>query len=149
MGKNIGNGYGLYTSTTEPTSPKDIAEYDLVGFATDLSLSRSRNQIESSNKDSGADAEYEAGRRDQQVSGTFFGDIVHGNDAGQDNIETVFEDSAGDPIYWLITDNITGHVQYYGQANPSQFDLSFPDEGMVQVEATLQVDGGMTRDAVT
>lgn len=149
MGKDVGNGYGLYTATSEPSNPEDISEYDLTGFGSDLNLSRSRNMIESSNKDSGADSEYEAGRRDQQLSGTFFLDTEHDNDAGQANLEDRFEDSSGDPVYWLISDNVTGHVQYYGEGLPSQFDLSFPDEGMVQVDVTLQVSGGMTRDAVT
>lgn len=149
MGKDIGNGYGLYTSTTEPSTPQDIGEYDLAGFGTDLNLSRSRNQIDASNKDSGADSEYEAGRRDEQVSGTFFKDITHDNDAGQANIEDQLEDASGGSLWWLISDNVTDHVQYYGEAKPSQFDISFPDEGMVQIDVTLQVTGGSTRDAVT
>lgn len=149
MAKEIGNGYGLYLTDASPTTPEDISEYDLVGFATGLTLSNSRNQIDASNKDSGADSEFESGRRTQEITGTFYRDVSDGGNAGQEHIETQINDSSGSSVWWLITDNVTGHVQHYGEAKPSQFDLDFPDEGMIAVDATLQVTGSVTRDAVT
>lgn len=149
MSKDIGNGFGLYVSASNPTTPEDISEYDLVGFSTGLSKSNSRNMIDASNKDSGADSEFESGRRTQEISGTFYADVEDGGNAGQETIQTAINDSSGSSIWWLITDNVTGHVQYHGESKPSQFDLDWPDEGMVQVDATLQVTGPQTRVAVT
>lgn len=149
MAKDIGNGFGLYVSATSPGTPEDIGEYNLVGFATGLSLSNSRNMIDASNKDSGADSEFESGRRTKEVSGTFYADVEDGANAGQDALKTAIDDSSGASIWWLITDNVTGHTQHYGEAKPSQFDLDFPDEGMVEIDATLQVTGSVTDVAVT
>jgi hypothetical protein len=149
MSKDIGNAFGLYTAATEPTTPEDIAEYNLVGFATALSYSNSRNMIDASNKDSGADSEFESGRRTKEVSGTFYADVADGGNAGQEVIETAINDAVGDSVWWLITDNVTGNVQHYGEAKPSQFDLDYPDEGMVEIDTTLQVTGPATRAAVT
>ena len=149
MSKDIGNGFGLYVSDTSPSTPEDIGEYDLVGFSTALSLANSRNMIDASNKDSGSDSEYESGRRTKEISSTFYADVEDGSNAGQEAIETAIDDSDGSSIYWLITDNVTNHVQHYGEAKPSQFDLDYPDEGMVEIDCTLQVDGPTTRAAVT
>lgn len=149
MSKDIGNGFGLYVASTEPTTPENISEYDLVGFSTGLSLSNSRNMIDASNKDSGADSEYESGRRTKELTGTFYADVADGGNAGQETIETAQEDASGASVWWLITDNVTGHSQRHGEAKPSQFDLDYPDEGMVEVDVTLQVTGPTTKVAVT
>lgn len=148
MSKNVGNDYGLYLVTAEPTAKSDIDEYDLVGFATELQFTRSRNMIDASNKDSGEDSEFIAGRRTSEISSTFYADETHENDAGQAALEQALESKEG-TLYWLITNNELGSVQYYGEAKPSQFDLSMPDEGMIAVECTLQVTGAVTREAVT
>lgn len=139
----------MYVSGTQPATPGDIGEYDVAGFSTNLSFSRTRNMVDASNKDSGDDSEFEAGRRTSTITGTFFADITDDADAGQAAIETAINDADGNLVYWLITDNILGNRQYHGSALPSQFDLSWPDEGMVQIEVTLQVTGSFATEAVT
>lgn len=149
MSKEIGNGYGLYVSATDPTNPAEISEYDLVGFATALTYTNSRNMIDASNKDSGADSEFESGRRTKEVSGTFYADVADGGNAGQETLQTAIDDSSGSSVWWLISDNVTGNTQHHGESKPSQFDIDYPDEGMVEVDATLQVTGPTTKVAVT
>lgn len=153
MGKGIGNGFGLYVSAEAPTngSEGDISEYDLVGFDKDLNFPTSRNMIDASDKDSGGDSEFKPGRRTRTVDGTFNWDEVFDNDAGQKVLkDSVDADTESDALlYFLITDNVTGNEQTYGQGYCSSFDRSFPDEGMTEISATIQVDGAVTTQAVT
>lgn len=152
MSKGIGNGFGLYLTQTDPSAgPGDITNYDLAGFDKDLTFPRSRNMIDASDKDSGADSEYEPGRRDATVEGTFNRDLAFENDAGQAHAITAYEadTKANSKVWWLVTDNVVGNVQWYGEGFVSQADESFPDEGMAELSVTIQVSGSVTRQAVT
>ena len=150
MPKDIGNDYGLYlASGTAPSTPGDPTEYDLAGFATDLNKSTSRNQIDASNKDSGADSEFIPGRRTREISTTFYKDTEFEGNAGQQHIEDTINDAVGGKVYYVITNETTGDVMYFGEANPSQFDVTLNDESMIAVDATLQVTGAETDEAAS
>jgi len=149
MGKGKGTDHGLYVSSTQPASGNegDVAEYDLVGFGKDLSLSTDRNMIETSDKDTGSDSTFVAGRRSEEISHTVNGDKTEGADPGQDTLLTALRDTAGDAVYFLITDNVTGNRQWYGKLIPSSGEWTFPDEDLVEIDLTLQITGAVTTQA--
>lgn len=151
MGKGKGTDHGLYVSDTAPAggSEGDITEYDLVGFGKDLGYSIDRDMIETSDKDTGSDSTYVGGRRTQEITQTVNGDKTDGGDAGQETILDKINDTAGDVVYFLITDNVSGNKEWYGQAIPSAAEWSFPDEELVELDLTLQITGGVTVQAST
>lgn len=150
MSKKIGNGYALYVTATDPSGGEgDIGSYDVVGFAKDHNFSRSRNMIDASDKDSGADSEFKPGRRTQTLDGTTNRDVADGNDAGQEALEAAYEADTEDAslLYFLLTNNVVGDTEYYGKAFVSQLDVSFPDEGMIETSFTFQCTDVVTRQA--
>lgn len=152
MSKGKGNGTGLYLTQTDPSAgPGDITNYDLVGFSKNLSYPSSRNMIDASDKDSDSDSEFEPGRRSRTIDGTFNYDLADGGDTGQGHAKTSFEadSESAAKLYWLITDNVTGNIQHYGEGYCSNHEISYPDEGMAEVSLTIQVTGAVTDQAVT
>lgn len=148
MGKDKGTDFGLYVNSSDPGSGYgDITNYDLVGFGQDLGLSIDRDMIESSDKDEGDDATFVGGRRTQEITHTVNGDITDGNDVGQDTILSALNDSTGAKVWFLITDNVSGNIQWYGTFIPANAEWTFPDQGMVEIDLTLQITGAVTKQA--
>lgn len=149
MGKGKGTDHGLYVSSTAPAggSETDITQYDLVGFGKDLGLSIDRDMIETSDKDTGSDSTFVGGRRTQEISQTVNGDKTDGGDAGQETILDALQDTAGDVVYFLITDNVAGNKAWWGKFIPSSGEWTFPDEDLVEIDLTLQITGAVTVEA--
>lgn len=154
MPKDQGQDYALYVSKTAPAdgSKGDPSEYDLVGFAAENSISIDRELIEAANKESGGDMEYVSGRRTPTIEGTFHLDVQYGNNAGQQaildelNKDSSSDDSA-DELYFLLTDNVTGHTQFYGVCLTETAEVTMPDQDMIELSTTLQVQNGVTIEA--
>ena len=155
MPKDQGQDYALYASKAAPTdgAEGDPTEYDgLVGFATENSISVDRELIEAANKESGGDMEHVTGRRTPTIEGTFFLDVQYDNDAGQQAILDELNKDPGDSasteqIYFLLTDNVTGHVQFYGVCLTETAEITMPDQDMIELSVTLQVQNGVTIEA--
>ena len=151
MPKDQGSDFALYLSPDDPGDGNrgKISQYDLVGFATENSLSFDRNLVESADKETGGDMTYVTGRRTQTVEGTFHFDVQEGNDSGQKDIYENIQQNSNERMWFLLTDNVTGHVQFYGQCFTESMEVSFPDQDMIELSATLQVHEGVTIQAVT
>lgn len=146
MSKGVGNSHGLYLANSEPSTPYDPADYEQLGFSTDLSFPRALNLIDASDKDSEKDSEYRAGRRNRTVEGTVFRNVAYQDDAGQQILEAKYNATAP-RLWWLITDIIDGNALHYGEGFVSQADVALPDEGIIEMSVTIQVTGIVTRDA--
>jgi hypothetical protein len=151
MGKDQGTDYALYLSDDDPGSNNygSINQYEIVGFATENSLNFDKNLIESADKDTSGDMTYVSGRRTPTVEGTFHLDVQQGNDAGQQNIFNNIQKDTNERLFFLLTDNVVGNLQFYGECYTESMELTFPDQDMIELSATLQVHGGVTIDAVT
>jgi hypothetical protein len=149
MPKDQGQDYALYATTSEPSSggKGDPTNYDLVGFATENSISIDRELIEAANKESGGDMEYVTGRRTPTIEGTFMLDVQDGNDTGQETLLDNIQDDTDSTVYFLLTDNVTGHTQFYGECLTESAEVTMPDQDMIELSATLQVQGGVTIQA--
>jgi len=152
MPKGKGEDYSLYVSTSEPATATDISNYNLIGFAMDHNLNLSQDLIEAADKDTGGDMEYVPGRREQTVEGTFHLEKTHGSTDGDQGQEVLFDNvqntTSGDELYFLLTDNVTGHRQYHGRGIVEELDITFPDQDMIEVSLTFQIAGGITRTSV-
>lgn len=146
MPKDQGQAYALYLSDTldDSADPSLASNYSLVGFATENSISIDRELIEAANKESGADMEYVTGRRTPTVEGTFFLDVEKGSDQGQDLLMTEVQRDATDVLNFLLTDDISGHIQFYGDCLTETLEVTMPDQDMIELSATLQVQSGVT-----
>lgn len=152
MAKGKGEDYLLYLSEDDPGSNnyQDVNEYDLIGCALEHNLAFSRDLIEAANKDTAGDMEYIPGRREQTIEGTFHLDREYAKDSGQESLwNNIQENTTEDHVWFLLTDNITGNQEYWGKALVEDLDVSFPDQDMIEIDATLQVDGGLSRAAVS
>lgn len=151
MPKDQGQDFALYLSGDDPGTGNygKVTQYELVGFATEHSLSIDRNLVESADKSTGGDMEYVTGRRTGTIEGTFHLDVQHQNDKGQDNIWTNIQNDSNERLFFLLTDNVIGHVQWYGEVYTESIEMTMPDQEMIELTTTLQVHGGITQDAVT
>jgi hypothetical protein len=147
MPKDQGTDYGLYLAQSQPGDVSTIAGYNLVGFATEHSLNFDKNLIESADKDTSGDMTYVSGRRTPTVEGTFHLDVQEGNDAGQQDIYENIQKDTNSRLYFLLTDDVAGHLQFYGECYTESMELTFPDQDMIELSATLQVHGGVTIEA--
>lgn len=147
MSKDLGTDFKLYTALSSPSTPEDETDtaYDLVGFATELSLDPSREMIESADKDSGQDMEIIPGRRDFEISGTFNLEKTHDQTAeGQEDLwDSLLQDNTA--VYFLLTTGITGDQVFYGQGYVTALTVNAPDQDMLTIEVTIRVDGGISR----
>lgn len=146
MAKDQGQNYSLYLTDDlgDSADPKLASNYELVGFATENSISIDRELIEAANKDSGADMEYVTGRRTPTVEGTFFMDVEKGTDNGQDLVMTEVQRDATDVLNFLLSDDISGHIQFFGDCLTETLEVTMPDQDMIELSATLQVQNGVT-----
>lgn len=151
MPKDQGTDYALYLSDDDPGTGNygSISQYVLVGFATENSISIDKNLVESADKSTDGDMTYVSGRRTPTIEGTFHLDVQQGNDSGQQNIFDNIQKDSNERLFFLLTDNVTGHLQFYGEAFTENMEITFPDQDMIELSATLQVHGGVTIDAVT
>ncbi len=144
MAKNLsGRDYLVYAGTTEPTSAIDAgdANYSLVGKAMDISISRSRNAIDTSTKDDGDGSSFIAGRKNESVS--ISGLFDHTEDAGYTKLSDAFEASNG-TVYFLVTSTNTGDTEWYGSGVITDLSTSFADESASSFTASIQVNGTIT-----
>lgn len=148
MPKDQGQDYALYLADSAPSDRTTPTGYDLVGFATENSISIDRELIEAANKDSGGDMEYVTGRRTPTIEGTFHLDVEDGADAGQQSILTEIQRDATDVLNFLLSDNVSGHIQFYGECLTESVEITMPDQDMIELSTTLQVQGGVTIGAV-
>jgi hypothetical protein len=154
MPKDIGQDFAVYLSGSSPTSGSEgsTGEYDLVGFSTEDSLNIDRDLIESADKgdSTGPDTDmtYVAARRTSTVEATVHKDTQYGSNAGQqlvlDNINGA---SANDDVWFLLTDDVAGHIQFYGKGKIENAELTLGDQEMIEMSLTLQVDGSLTIQA--
>ena len=143
MAKNY-SGRDMLFYVTEPTAPSVAAtasDYTLVGLSTGVNINSSRNAIDKSNKDDGDESTFVAGRRNSTISGSCFWD--HTSDTGQDHFQDAFESSNG-TIYFLCTSTTNNDVEFHGSGIVTQKNLSFPDEGISQLDFEIQVSGALT-----
>ena len=151
MSKGLGTDYGVFAAagSSTPTAvgdPTDAA-YDLVGFEQENSFNPTREMIESADKDSGADQEYIPGRRDSTISGTLHINKEKGSDAGQQTLWDNLETDNPDPIYWIISNEVTGDHKFYGRGYVSDLEVTAEDQSMMELSYEIQVDGGFSHEA--
>lgn len=147
MAKGKGEAYDLYVAETEPTEPSTATGYNLVGFALDQNFNASRDLIEAADKETGGDQEYIPGRRSQTIEGTFHLDSSYQNDAGQN---VLWKNSQGSTteqeIYFLLTGK-SGDQQFRGKGLVEELDITFPDQDMIEISLTMQIEDGFVREA--
>jgi hypothetical protein len=51
---------------------------------------------------------------------------------------------ATDVLNFLLSDDITGHIQFYGDCLTETLEVTMPDQDMIELSATLQVQSGVT-----
>lgn len=144
MSKDIGQDYGLYLADSAPTDTSNTTGYNLVGFATEHSINIDRDLVEAANKDSGGDMEYVVGRRTTTIEGTFYLETAHADDPGQDDIFTEIQRDTTDTLYFLLSDNVSNHVQFVGEALTESAEVTMGDQEMIELSVTLQVQGSVT-----
>lgn len=151
MPKDQGTDYALYLSDDDPGANGygKISQYEIVGFATENSISFDKELVESADKQTSGDMTYVSGRRTPTVEGTFHLDVSEGNDAGQQNIYQNIQKDTNERLFFLLTDNVTGHIQFYGECYTESMEITMNDQEMIELSATLQVHGGVTIEAVT
>lgn len=149
MPKNLsGRDYVAYAATSAPsdaTAANDAA-YSLIGKATDISISRSRNAIDVSTKDDGDESAFISGRRNQTVS--ISGIFDHTEDAGYTKLSDAYEASNG-TVYFLVTSTNSGDTEWHGNGVITDLSTSFADESASSFTATIQVNGALTEVAGT
>ncbi len=144
MAKNLsGRDYLVYAATSAPTTAAEAndAAYALVGKATDISISRSRNAIDVSTKDDGDNSTFISGRRNETVS--ISGIFDHTEDAGYTKLSDAFEASNG-TVYFLVTSTNTGDTEWHGSGVITDLSTSFTDESASTFTATIQASGAVT-----
>lgn len=149
MAKNLsGRDYLAYAGTSSPSdgSSASDAAYSLVGKVTDISISRSRNAIETSTKDDGDESTFISGRRNQTV--TISGYFDHTEDAGYTKLSDAYEASNG-TVYFLVTSTTSGDTEWYGSGVITDLSTNFADESTSTFTATIQVSGALTEAAGT
>lgn len=103
-----------------------------------------RGEIDLSDFDSGGDAEFTAGIRDNgtiELSGKF-----DPQDTGQTELKTQF-DGDGVPVAWVITLPTTAGVGPFtlsGNGYVSAFNPEFPQDAAATFSATVRVSGAYT-----
>jgi hypothetical protein len=137
-----GRDYKLYLSASAPSPATTQAQYTLVGNLLNVSVSTSRNAIETSTKDDGDNSAFIAGRRSSTISGSARFD--HVVDAGAAILYTQIVAEAG-TVYWLISSATATDEEFYGQGVLTQYDVSFPDDDSSTVDFSIQVSGAMTQ----
>jgi predicted secreted protein len=138
-----GRSYLLYVATTAPDAAASASDaaYSLGGLLRNLSLSRTRNAIDASTKDSGDDSTFIAGRRNQSFTADFVFD--HSEDAGYTKLSDAYE-SASATVYWLITSTTTGDTEWTGSGIVTDLSLAFPDEDVSTYNLAVQASGAVT-----
>jgi len=129
------------TQAAAPAAAATASDYTLVGNVTDVSISRSRNTLDTSNKDDGDETSLISGRRSNTVSGSANWD--HTSNAGQLMFTTALN-AANGTIYFLVTSTATGEPEFHGSGVVTQADLSFPDEGISTLAFSVAVNGALT-----
>jgi hypothetical protein len=137
-----GRDYKLYLSASTPGTATFASSYSLVGNITSVSLSTSRNAIETSTKDSGDNSDFVSGRRSSTLSGSALFD--HVSDTGQAILYARLVVEAG-TVWFLITDNSTLSEEFYGSGVLTQYDVSFPDDDASTLDFSIQVSGAITQ----
>jgi hypothetical protein len=137
-----GRDYKLYLSASTPGTATFASSYTVVGNITSVSLSTSRNAIETSTKDSGDNSDFVSGRRSSTLSGSALFD--HVSDTGQAILYARLVVEAG-TVWFLITDNSTLSEEFYGSGVLTQYDVSFPDDDASTLDFSIQVSGAITQ----
>lgn len=143
--KAKGRRQTLYLAIAQPVDRFDVTEYDAVAYGTSLSDGVSRNQINSSDSDSGDDSEYEAGRRDADVS--FQGHYDFADDPGQ-KVAWDAINAADGKVHWLLTSNISNDIEDAGEGIVGSFNRDYPDEGMATVQIDIKQTGSRQHQLV-
>lgn len=148
MANLAGRAYLCYAGTSAPSDATAAADaaYALIGKATDISISRSRNAIDTSTKDDGDNSSFISGRRNETVS--ISGLFDHTEDAGYTKLSDAFEASNG-TVYFLVTSTTSGDTEWHGSGVITDLSTSFADESASTFTATLQVTGALTEVAGT
>ena len=146
MANLAGRAYLCYAGTSAPSAAADNADaaYALVGKATDISISRSRNAIDTSTKDDGDNSSFISGRRNETVS--ISGLFDHTEDSGYTKLSDAFEAATG-TVYFLVTSATTGDTEWHGSGVITDLSTSFADESASTFTATIQVSGAFTEVA--
>lgn len=136
-----GREYKLYTTDDAPAAPTTLSDYDMVALLTDLSINGTRAAIDKSSKDDGDESTFIAGRRNHTISGTAFYDAA--GDAGQEHFKSEF-DAVDGLIYFCIANSVVGEKAWHGSGIVTTWTVTFPDEGVAQVDFEIQVSGALT-----
>ena len=143
-----GLDYLIYLGVTAPSSAFDSgdANYDVCGEVMSMGVSDAVNVIETSSKTTAGNSSFLGGRHTQTLNVTARFDAA--GDAGQDHIQTALE-ATNKRIYFLITDDVATHEEWYGQAILESQDFTLDDQAATEVSFMLRVTGAATRGTVT
>lgn len=142
-GRHLGQTYLMYVKAgpSAPVTPDEIAGYSLLGRVTTWNRQKTAAATNI---------------RDKDGPGTIAGDIdavinvavnfVNTGDNGQEIMEDAMD--TGSEIYWLKTDNTTGHIQEYGRGVLTSSTWDEPDNAAATKSFVLSVNGTITRSEV-
>lgn len=143
-----GLDYLIYLGITVPTVPTDSSDsnYTVVGEVMSLGISDTVNVIEISSKTTAGDSAFVGGRAAETISVTARFDAA--GDGGQDEIQTALE-ASNKKVFYLITDDVTTHEEWYGAAIVQSQDFTLDDQAATEISFSLQVTGAAARGTVT
>lgn len=140
-GRYDGGQYGFYFSDTAPANPAAIDDYTLVGMVTTWNRQRTKEVQRAEDRDGSGTI---GGTKDYAIN-VGVNSIATG-EAGQEALFDAYD--TGVEGYWLMTDNVAGHIQEYGRASVTQ-DTDTKDNGSPATAAfVLTGSGEVTRAEV-
>jgi len=140
---------GLNASAPADASDETDGVYVAIGESpTGWTLNSNREEIAQRRADAWPNVTVDVGYLTETLSATIFID----QDAQQalTDLRTAHRSAtagvaaAGTHIYFIITDAVSGHVSWYGNATVPQFNYSTPNSDYIQAQITLSVSGGLT-----
>lgn len=134
VGPLLGRGYKLYVNAVA------------VARVTSSSLESSANAVDVSNKDSGRNSEFLAGR----TSHTASAEAIFSNDLNSlEGYETLWSDfMAGNIVDVVISNEVVGDKEWAFGAIITGLPIEFPDDESVTFSIEFQVTGAVTLSTV-
>lgn len=142
-----GKEYLLYVNaTSEPALPDEITNYTLVGSLQSVNFSDTSEQLVSNNKDNGARTTKLAGNQDSTLTGTV--EWEHDVDAGQDILWNGVKSTTTKTVYFLVTTDVTGDIQFRGNGVATNWDLGLANNEIATADFEIAVSGDYTKETV-
>lgn len=148
MGAKDGRVYSLFLATAAPTTATDSSDaaYAEVLLVRSHNLAEVIAAIDITTKDDGDNSAYTGGRADRDINVSCLLDTAAGT--GQTKLKTAIA-AAGHGMWFLLTSDVTGDIEWYGQAVPTNRTFDFPDGAPATLDFTLKVNGAITEAVIS